>query len=103
MGTDVPLSSTTSAPMPGKGNVALPGLRVVAPGSGLTRMAPVSVCHQVSTTGQFPPPMCCQYHTHASGLLGSLTVPRSRSDDRACFSGYSVPHFMNDRMAGGAV
>ena len=42
---------------PGSGNVALPGLSVVAPGSGLIMMAPVSVCHHVSTTGQRSPPM----------------------------------------------
>jgi hypothetical protein len=28
------------------------GLQVVAPGSGVIRMPPVSVCHQVSTIGQ---------------------------------------------------
>ena len=89
--------------MPGSGNVALPGLSVVAPGSGLIMMAPVSVCHHVSTTGQRPPPMCCQYQTHASGLMGSPTEPSRRSDDRSCFSGNSVPHFMKLRIAVGAV
>ena len=73
--------------MPGKGLVADPGLRVVRPGSGAIIIAPVSVCHQVSTTGQRPPPMCCQYQTHASGLMGSPTVPISRSDDISCFCG----------------
>ena len=66
-------------------------------------MAPVSVCHHVSTTGQRPPPMCSWYHIHASGLMGSPTEPSSRSDDRSCLAGYSVPHFMNVRMAVGAV
>jgi len=51
------------------------------------RMAPVSVCHHVSTTGQRPAPMCCQYHTHASGLMGSPTVPSSRREDRSLESG----------------
>jgi hypothetical protein len=37
---------------PKKGVVAEPGLSFVAPGSGAMRMPPVSVCHQVSTTGQ---------------------------------------------------
>ena len=64
---------------------------------------PVSVCHHVSTTGQRPPPMCCQYQTHASGLMGSPTVPSNRSDDKLRFSGYSDPHFMNVRIAVGAV
>src|SRR3954468_14915754 len=88
--------------MAGNGKVAEPGLVVVTPGSGEIMMAPVSVCHQVSTTGQFPPPMCCQYQTHASGLIGSPTEPRIRSDDRSWASGNWVPHFMNVRMAVGA-
>ena len=63
---------------------------VVAPGSGLIMIAPVSVCHHVSTTGQRPPPMCCQYQIHASGLIGSPTDPSRRSDERSCASGYCV-------------
>ena len=47
--------------------------------------------------------MCSWYHIHASGLIGSPTEPSSRSDDRSCFAGSSVPHFMNVRMAVGAV
>ena len=43
--------------MPGSGNVALPGFSVVAPGSGLIMIAPVSVCHHVSTTGHRSPPI----------------------------------------------
>ena len=66
-------------------------------------MPPVSVCHQVSTIGQRPPPMCSWYHIHASGLIGSPTEPSSRSDDRSCLAGSSSPHFMNVRMAVGAV
>src|ERR1035437_3891892 len=41
VGTLLPASSTISASMPGRGNVALPGFRVVAPGKGLIMMAPV--------------------------------------------------------------
>ncbi len=37
--------------MPGNGCVADPGLVRVMPGSGVIRIAPVSVCHQVSTIG----------------------------------------------------
>jgi hypothetical protein len=92
-----------SAPIPGNGNVALPGLSVVTPGNGLIMIAPVSVCHQVSTTGQRPPPMCCQYQTHASGLIGSPTLPSRRSDERSRLSGNSGPHFMKVRIAVGAV
>ena len=38
-------------------NVTWPGFVGVAPGSGDSRMPPVSVCHHVSTIGQRPPPM----------------------------------------------
>jgi hypothetical protein len=41
---------------PKKGSVAEPGLSLVAPGSGVIRWPPVSVCHQVSTIGQRPSP-----------------------------------------------
>ena len=47
--------------------------------------------------------MFFQYHIHASGLIGSPTVPRRRRDDRSCFSGYCAPHFMKARIAVGAV
>jgi hypothetical protein len=46
------------------------------PGNGLIIMAPVSVCHQVSTTGQRSPPIANRYHIHASGLIGSPTEQR---------------------------
>src|SRR5205809_7663169 len=103
MPTDAPSRSTMSAPTPGSGNVALAGFNVVAPGSGLIMMAPVSVCHQVSTTGHRPPPIVRKYQTHASGLIGSPTVPSNRIDDRSWRAGYSSPHFMNVRIAVGAV
>ena len=89
--------------MPGSGNVAEPGLVVVAPGSGLIMIPPVSVCHHVSTIGQRPPPMSSWYHIHASGLIGSPTVPMTRRLDRSCLAGSSSPHFMNVRIAVGAV
>ena len=73
--------------MPGKGLVAEPGFSVVRPGIGAIMMLPVSVCHHVSTTGQRPPPICCQYQTQASGLIGSPTVPISRRDDMSCRCG----------------
>src|SRR3954452_11295324 len=101
--TRPPLPSTTSAEMPGSGNVAEPGFVVVAPGSGEIMIAPVSVCHHVSTIGHVPPPMLSRYQIHASGLIGSPTEPSSWSDDRSCCAGRSVPHFMNVRIAVGAV
>ena len=89
--------------MPGSGPIADPGLHSVTPGSGLIMMAPVSVCHQVSTMGQRLPPMCSRYHIHASGLIGSPTDPSSRSDDRSYWAGMSSPHFIIVRMRVGAV
>jgi hypothetical protein len=78
-------------------------LSVVTPGSGVIMIIPVSVCHHVSTIGQRPPPMCSWYQTHASGLIGSPTEPRSRNDERSCCSANSGPHFMCVRIAVGAV
>src|SRR5205807_9469646 len=101
-GTDFPSSSTTSAFTPGKGKVALPGLVVMRPGSGVMRIMPVSVIHQVSTIGHRPPPIVPWYQSQASGLIGSPTDPSKRRDDMSCFAGYSAPHFMNVRMAVGA-
>ena len=103
MGTDGAVSSTTSATMPGSGRMAEPGLVAVTPGSGLIMMPPVSVCHQVSTTGQSSPPMFLRYQIHASGLIGSPTEPSSRSEDRSCAAGNSSPHFIIVRISVGAV
>src|SRR3954451_23104547 len=64
---------------------------------------PVSVCHQVSTTGVRSPPMFLRYQTHASGLIGSPTEPSSRHDERAWACGIASPHFMNVRIVVGAV
>ena len=50
-------SSTTAALMPGNGVPALPGLAGWMPGSVVIMIAPVSVCHHVSTIGQRSPPM----------------------------------------------
>ncbi len=65
--------------------------------------APVSVCHHVSTIGHRSPPMWVWYHIHASGLMGSPTVPSTRRLDRSWAAGCSSPHFMKVRMAVGAV
>ena len=66
-------------------------------------IAPVSVCHQVSTIGQRPPPMTLWYHIQASGLIGSPTVPSSRRLERSYRLGYCSPHFLKARMAVGVV
>src|SRR5215216_2663827 len=101
--TGFPSRVITSASIPGKGSVPEPGLVGVAPGSGVIMIAPVSVCHHVSTIGQRLLPMISRYHIHASGLIGSPTVPSSRNVERSCFMGQSSPHLMNARIAVGAV
>src|SRR5450755_3417230 len=102
-GTRSPLRVTTSASIPGSGFVAEPGVVPTAPGTGEIRMQPVSVCHQVSTIGQRLPPITSRYHIHASGLMGSPTVPSRRRLLRSCFLGHSSPHLIKVRIALGAV
>src|ERR1700739_4101290 len=79
--TRLPSISTTSATIPGSGFVAEPGLVAVMPGGGEIMMPAVSGCHHVSTMGQRPCPMVSLYQIHASGLIGSPTVPIRRSDE----------------------
>ena len=62
-----------------------------------------SVCHQVSTIGVVLPPMTSRYHIHASGLMGSPTVPSTRRLERSNFCGISRPNFIKVRIAVGAV
>src|ERR1700677_1330170 len=102
-GTLTPSRVTTSAITPGSGSVAEPGLVSIAPGSGEIIVAPVLVCHQVSTIGQRPPPITSRYHIQASGLIGSPTLPSSRSALRSCLRGDCSPRRMNARIDVGAV
>src|ERR1700746_1559263 len=102
-GTGLPSMVTISGTTPGNGRVAEPGFVAIAPGIGVSMMCPVSVCHHVSTIGQRFPPMVSRYHIHASGLIGSPTVPSRRRLDISCFFGHSSPHLMNVRIAVGAV
>ena len=80
-----------------------PGFVVVIPGIGVIMWPPVSVCHQVSTIGVLLLPTCSWYHIQASGLIGSPTVPKTRNEDRSWFDSSSLPHFINVRIAVGAV
>ncbi len=89
--------------MPGKGNVAEPGFVSVMPGSGVIMIAPVSVCHHVSTIGHCSRPITLWYQSHAFGLIGSPTDPSSRSELRSWLSGHCAPHLMHARIAVGAV
>src|ERR1700735_5892840 len=95
-------SSRTSANTPGKGCVAEPGLVAVIPGRGVIMIAPVSVCHQVSTIGQRSPPITLWYQSHAFGLIGSPTLPSRRREERSCSSGHFAPHLMQALIAVGA-
>ena len=89
--------------MPGNGRVHDPGEVAVAPGSGLIMIAPVSVCHHVSTMGQRSCPIMLRYHIQASGLIGSPTLPSSRSVFIEWRAGQRSPSRMKARMAVGAV
>src|SRR6056300_850112 len=70
---DSPSSLTISAAMPGSGSVQEPGLVAVTPGIGVSTLAPVSVCHQVSTIGQRSLPITVWYHIHA--VIGKERCP----------------------------
>ena len=71
----------------------VPGLSFegIAPGATHTYRFPMS---QTGTSW---------YHSQARGLIGSPTLPSSRSEPRSCLSGCSRPHFMHARIAVGAV
>src|SRR3954467_1983805 len=101
--SSLPSSSTTFADPPGMGFGAEPGLGLVTPGSGVIMCPPVSVCHQVSTIGQRPPPTVWKYHIQASGLIGSPTEPNRRRLARLYFFGRSPPALIRERIAVGAV
>ncbi len=83
--------------------MADPGFRGVAPGKGEISAPPVSVCHQVSTIGQRPSPTTRWYQSQASGLIGSPTVPSSRSEAREVRVTGSSPSRIRARMPVGAV
>src|SRR6186997_701220 len=99
----LPSASTSSGLMPKNGRVAEPGFNLVAPGRGVIMMPPVSVCHHVSTTGQRPSPTTRQYHSQASGLIGSPTEPSSFNDFRDVFFTWLSPAPISARIAVGAV
>ena len=64
---------------------------------------PVSVCHQVSTTGQLFLPMCSLYQCQASSLIGSPTLPITFNDASEYGDTKSSPCAMSERIAVGAV
>src|SRR5690554_391216 len=70
--------------IPGKGKVAYVGLVGVMHANGEIIIAPVSVCHQVSTIGQRFFPTKSLNQCHASSLMGSPTDPKTRNEDKSC-------------------
>ena len=92
-----------STKIPGRALAQEPGLVGVTPGMDVIIAAPVSVCHHVSTMGQRSAPMTLWYHIQASGLMGSPTLPSSRSLRRSYLRGMASPNFMSARIAVGAV
>ena len=82
------LSSTTSAPMPGSGNVAEPGFSGRRPGQRADHdRRPSRSATTCRRSGSGRRRCASWYHIHASGLIGSPTEPSSRSDDRSCLRG----------------
>ncbi len=99
-----PVSLRISAAMPGNGRVAEPGLSVVTPGSGVIMIAPVSVCHHVSTIGQRSSPMMLVI-PHPRFRIDRL-ADRSEQPQRrqiVLAPATRVPQLMNARIAVGAV
>ena len=82
--------------------MAEPGLVAVIPGSGVIMIAPVSVCHQVSTIGQRSPPITLWYQSQAFGLIGSPTEPEQPQARQVVLAGPLAPHLMQARIAVGA-
>ena len=87
----------------GEGTVAEPGFVVTTPGSGVIRMPPFSGLpprvddRAALAADHLPVP------EPASGLIGSPTVPSTRSEERSWRCGYSSPTFTNERISVGAV
>src|SRR4026208_1177352 len=83
----------------GRGGVVVGG----PPAAGVIMSPPVSVCPQVSTTVQRPSPTTSWYQRQISGLIGSPTEPRMRSDLREGRVPNSAPACAIARRAVGAV
>ena len=99
------VASSSAGTQPLTGVIAAPGLCGPAPLAmvGAICTTPVSVCHQVSATGQRSSPTTSRYHRQASGLIGSPTLPSNLSDARDVALTGSSPDRINARIAVGAV
>ena len=102
-GIGCPLSSTIICFTPGKLFPDIVGMNGPIPGIVLIKVPPVSVCHQVSITGQREPPIVLKYHIHDSLSIGSPTVPRIFIEERSYFVIHFCGVFINILIAVGAV
>src|SRR3546814_13173137 len=71
------------------------------PASGEIMMPAVSVCHQVSTIGHSPFPICSLNQCQASSLIGSPTLPSLVREERSLSSTNFIPDCINERIAVG--
>ena len=94
-----PVRRTMAASMPGSGRPIDPGRMSIAAKFAIM-MPPVSVCHQLSWNGR---PNASTPQTTASGLSGSPTLARKRSEGNACCRAAAAPTFISMRIAVGAV
>src|SRR5258705_8659872 len=101
--TSLPVSSTSNGCTPGRGNVAHDGLAGVMPARFEIKTPPVSVCHQVSTSGDCFLPICSSYQCQASSLMGSPTVPSTFNEDKSLSFTGSSPNPIKLLIAVGAV
>jgi len=88
--------------IPGKGKVAEPGLSGVAPGRGVISIPGFGLPPGIHYRAMLVPDNIV-VHIHASGFIGSPTVPRSLRLDRSLFLGHSSPLLSRALIAVGAV
>ena len=89
--------------MPGSDRVAEPGFDVVTPGTPLIIIAPVSVCHQVSTMGQRFLPITSLVPHPGFGIDGLAHRAEQAKGREVVFLRMLVACRMKARMAVGAV
>ncbi len=98
-----PSLSTSTGWTPKNGRVAEPAFSSIAPGSGVIIKPPVSVCHQCPSPGTSRYRSSSSTTPSASGLIGSPTEPRMRSEERSVPSIALSPSAIRARIAVGAV
>src|SRR5690606_37258978 len=98
-----PDSSMSTGWILAKGRVPPWGLVGVTKGIGEIKIPPVSVCHQVSTIGDFFSPTFSLYQCQASSLMDSPTEPRTFRLLRSYLDTKSTLSLARALMAVGAV